>query len=124
MNTVKSRASSGASFGIGPNARLQSAPSTRISAGADPERSNAMGGPSFEMTLSMAPFFFTRRAAATSRIDVGSSWRRTETCRIDTECLFFHIDAEAHEIPVRAARHLSEPPHALLDVLHLGRKEV
>src|SRR4051812_2781619 len=123
MNTVKSSASSGASFGIGPNAWLQSAPSTRISAGPDPERSNAMGVPSFEMTLSMAPFFFTRRAA-TSPIDVGSSWRRTETCRIDTECLFFHIDAEAHEIPVRAARHLSEPPHASLDVLHPGRKEV
>src|SRR5258705_11882583 len=53
MNTVNCRASRGASFGIGPNARLHNAPSTRITAGPVPDRSNAMVVPSFEMTFSM-----------------------------------------------------------------------
>src|SRR5207249_1307054 len=35
-NTLKSRASSGASFGIGPKARLQNAPSTRMTGGPPP----------------------------------------------------------------------------------------
>jgi hypothetical protein len=53
VKTVKLGASSGASFGIGPKVRLHIAPSTRMSAGPDPVRSNAIGVPSREVTVGM-----------------------------------------------------------------------
>src|SRR5215212_1884779 len=51
--TVKLSARSRANFGIGPNARLQNAPSTRITGGPSPTRSNAMVVPSLEVSVFM-----------------------------------------------------------------------
>ena len=53
-------ASSAATLGMGPNVRVQSAPSTRTTGGPSPTRLNAIGVPSLEVTFWMLMQGWTR----------------------------------------------------------------
>src|SRR5881628_3588910 len=79
VNTAKCGVRSGASAPIGPKARWQSAPSTKMSAGPFPDRSNAMLVPSFERTFSVTvPLLWMTRPPFNGE---GVSWCWVRTSR-------------------------------------------
>ncbi len=70
---MKCLARSGASFDDGPNARLQSAPSTTITAGPEPDTSYAILVPSFDSTCPMTTSrYMSNGACGIDKFIVGS----------------------------------------------------